>query len=499
MSEHIAIVGAGLGGLATAIRLAVAGDRVTLIERNAQPGGKLNLWQAGGFSFDTGPSLLTLPQVLADLVAVAGRRLEEMLTLLPLDPAHRYHWPDGSSLDVTPRLDALLRGIERLSPGEAPAVMRLLAHSASLYASAGEPFLQADRDHLPGLVATARATPGFRVRDVPRLADPRTLHGYVASHLRDPRLVQLFDRYATYNGSSPYRTPAAYALVPWVEFGYGAWYPQGGMYEIARQLTRLATDLGVTLLTSTPVEQIMVRRGQAVGLLLPGGDRLMADRVVVNADAHTARRALLPPAFGHDAVDAQALSTSALLLLLGTGRPFPQLAHHTIFFSRDYRAEFDDLFQRQRPPAEPTIYVCASSRTDPSQAPAGQENLFVMVNVPALQPEHDWAAWAGPYRDQILTTLEARGLVGLREAIVVERCLTPTDLAAQSGAYRGALYGLAAHGPLAALRRPSNRDRRVGRLYYVGGTTHPGGGIPLVLRSGQIMARLIAEDQRHAR
>ncbi len=501
---QVIIVGAGMGGLAAAIRLAAAGVRVTLFEQGERVGGKMNRWDAAGWTFDTGPSLLTMPWALRDLFSAAGREMEAELPLDPVDPICHYRFADGSHLDVTSDTARMAANIAALSPPDVPAFFRFLAYAGDLYAVAGAPFLNGDIDgFLHRESASARFPYGFRPRDLLKIAAPRAMHGAVSRFFRDPRLRQVFDRYATYNGSSPYRAPAAFCLIPFVELTSGAWHPRGGMYRVAAALERLARELGVLIHTHTRVAEITVRSGAAIGVRLADGERVAADAVISNVDVLTTYDLLLPddaPGVWRErrALHAREPSSSGFLLLLGTSRTFPDLPHHTVFFSADYRAEFADIVERRVPPGAPTIYVCRATATDPTAAPAGCDNLFVMVNVPCLDNQTHWSTFWPTYRDHVLETLARRGL-DLSGAITVESVWTPETLRDRYGAHRGAIYGFASNSPRAAFLRPPNRAKAIRGLYFAGGSTHPGGGVPLALLSGTIAAEMVLRDHPPAR
>ncbi len=495
-SLHLIVIGAGMGGLAAAIRLAVQGHRVTIFEQGPGPGGKLNRWVADGWTFDTGPSLLTMPWVLRELFAAAGRNLDDALTLDRVDPICRYEFADGAHLEATTDTARMAANIEALSPADVPGFFRFLAHVANLYAVAGAPFLAHPMDASLLRLGKAEMFPyGFRARDLAQFASPRTVHGTVATFFQDPRLRQVFDRYATYNGSSPYHAPAAFCIIPFVEFATGAWHPRGGMYRVAEALADLAEAVGVTIHYDTPVAQIAVTDGRTVGVALTDSTRVAADAVVSNVDVLTTYDHLLSgeqPGVLERRAALRRLepSYSGFLLLLGTRRVYPQLQHHTIFFSSDYKNEFRDLVHYRVPPVDPTIYVCRPTATDPTAAPPGCDNLFVMVNVPYLDERTDWHSLGPRERDHVLVTLARRGL-DVRDDIAVEDLWTPERLRTAYGAQAGAIYGFASNNRRAAFLRPSNRDPRFAGLYFAGGSTHPGGGVPLALLSGKIVAEMI--------
>jgi diapolycopene oxygenase len=490
MSEQIIVVGAGLGGLAAAIRLAAQGRPVTVLEKNERAGGKLNLVREAGYTFDTGPSLLTMPWVIDELFAAAGRRLADYLTLEQIEPTCRYRWPDGARFDAWQRLPQLVQEVARISPGDVPGLFRFLAHTARIYEAVADTFLLRPFDGL------AEALTPQLIRNGPRIDALRSVDAAVRSFFRSPHLRQLFNRYATYNGSSPYLSPATFNVIAYIELAEGGWYVRGGMYGLAEAMLRLAGELGVEVRTSAPVAEVEHAGGRVRGVRLASGERLPAAQVLVNADPRYAYRALVP---GQQAVAARLArlepSCSGFVLFLGVRRRYEQLAHHNIFFSADYPREFAAIFQKGVPAADPTIYVAATCLSDPEHAPPGHMNLFVLVNAPALGPRVRWGQEARPYRDLVIAKLERMGLTGLGREIAYEQIWTPADIAERYNAAGGAIYGLASNTPFSAFLRPPLRAHSIAGLYFVGGGTHPGGGIPLVLLSGRAVAERVAHDR----
>ncbi|MCA9960367.1 MAG: phytoene desaturase, partial [Anaerolineales bacterium] len=297
-------------------------------------------------------------------------------------------------------------------------------------------------------------------------------------------------RFATYVGASPYLAPATLNVIAHVELNGGVWYPQGGIYQIAAALEKLARELGVEIVTDMGVRRILTRMGQVVGVALADGTTVPTNLVLSNLDVTTTYRHLLP---GHPYRPPLEPSCSGFIMLLGVRAETPQLAHHNIFFSRNYRAEFDAIFRQGVPPDDPTIYAAITSKTDPNHAPPGHENWFVLVNAPPLGDGYDWQTKGSAYRDLVLARLAEHG-VDIRERIVAEHVWTPQDLQQHSGAWRGALYGQSSNSKLAAFLRPHNRAKDVRGLYFAGGTTHPGGGVPMVTLSGKVAAEMILED-----
>jgi phytoene desaturase len=491
--KRIVIVGAGVGGLSTAIRLAHAGHRVTVLEKNERVGGKMDLWENDGYRFDTGPSLLTMPFILHELFESVGRRLDAYLDLVPVNPICRYFWPDGSRVDASSDIGATEREVGRLNAGDGASVRMFLEHGRRIYDAAFEPFMMRPFGSM-----------GFRellksLKHLPaaaRIDAFRSLNTAVEKYFVDGRIRQLFNRFATYNGSSPFRAPATLCIIPYIEFAMGGWYVRGGIYRLAGALERLAREMGIEIRTGIAASVIEHGGNRVRGILTPDGERIDADIVVSNADALYASKELLQEGASTRTIEP---SLAGFVLLLGVRKIWPGLAHHNVFFSDDYRAEFDTMFTEGRPAKNPTIYVCDASSTESGHAPVGCSSLFVLVNAPPLPVEKgkgtDWNSVKSEYRDRIIGILERRGLSGLSDAIDIERTITPLDFETKYNAFRGSIYGTSSNSRAAAFLRPPNKSRRYRNLYFVGGSSHPGGGIPLVLLSGRIVADMIAREQ----
>ncbi|MBK6313007.1 MAG: phytoene desaturase [Blastocatellia bacterium] len=487
-TSTIVVVGAGLGGLAGAISLAASGHRVRIFEKNATVGGKLAQLDANGFRFDLGPSLLTLPEVFRELFAEAGADFDAEVPLRRLSTLCRYRFADGSSLDLPDGLEAQTEAIHAFNPAEVESWRRFACWVREVYDAASEPFMRRPFGNTAGMTGAAGQA---MLRQLPRVLSPRSLDGIAGRFFADARLRQLVGRFATYNGSTPFRAPATFAIIAHVEHALGAFHPIGGIRRIAEAELALARRLGVDIVTGAHVSEVILRDRRAVGVRLASNDVVEADAVLVNADATTAWERLLPadadPWTRRRLVRAEP-STSALVMVLGLRRPAPHLEHHNVAFSPDSRAEFADLFKRRTAADAPTVYVCASSRTDPSQAPDGCEALFVMVNLPAMSGVEDRDALISHQRERIFERLERAGLGVDASDIVVESFVTPADFASRDGSRDGSLYGPASNSRLHAFWRQPNRSRRVPGLFFAGGGAHPGGGMPLVTLSGRIAA-----------
>lgn len=497
----VVIIGAGVGGLAAAIGLAARGARVTLLEQNARVGGKLNVWEKDGFTFDTGPHVLTMLWALEEVFASAGQRLQDVLDLVRLDTVCRYHFENGDTLDAPADPDAAARAIAGFAPGDEAGFRRFLAYARRVSEATTDPFLRQDF----GAQVRGVPTPAQwgQLGDFLALKPWRSLRDVVRAHFADPRLRQVFELYALYSGSHPARASGIFATVADVQWRQGTYYVRGGLYRLAQALRAAAQSLGVVVRTDTPVGEVIVKGRRARGVATRSGERLFADAVLCNADCLSALTTLVPldarRAWTEERVAKIEPSTSAFLLLLGVRGTYPQLAHHNSFLARDGEAEFAAIFDRARPAEDPTVGVACQSVTDPSKAPPGCSNLFVMTNPPALSGSFDWQSEAPRYRDLVLAKLERMGLTGLRGRILVEQMWTPLDLQSRYAAHRGAIYGLSSNGWRQGFLRPPQVSPDVRGLYFVGGSTHPGGGVPLCALSGTNAAKRIAGDSAPAR
>ena len=474
--KKILVIGAGLGGLAAAIRLARIGHSVEVWEKNAGPGGKVKELTLDGFRWDMGPSLLTMPHLLRDLFAFAGERMEDHLNLVRLPSACRYFWTDGTVID------------EDASFWARPEVSKFLEYARGIYELSGEAYLNRPPSQLWRAFTLGNLG---KLRHLPKVATLRTLAAEVERRLSDPHVRQIFLRFATYNGSSPYQTPATFNIIPYVEAEFGPWYARGGMSKIAGALAALAQRNGVNFRFNTIATDW--NGGEATA---HDGTRAKADVLICNGDVIRARTTFLSRITSmprQRELQRPPLSTSGFILFLGVRGRDPRLGHHNIFFSDHYADEFREIHQGKLSPTEPTIYIAVSARTDPDHAPPGHDNYFVLINAPARDPKEPWTTdEAQGYRDVVLQRLARFGFSDLTGRMVAERVFTPTDFATRDLAHHGALYGWASHSIRTSLLRPPLRAAGARNVFFTGGTTHPGGGIPLVLLSGKMVAEMIS-------
>jgi phytoene desaturase len=485
------VIGAGFSGLSAATHLADAGVQVTLVERHDQAGGRARTFAEDGFRFDMGPSWYWMPDVFERYFRAFGHEVSDFYELVRLDPSYRVVWPGGERWDVPAGLDALRSFFAAREPGAARALDRFLAETKYIYDTATQDYLKR-----PSLSLFEF----FDVRlvaELRRLRMLRSMHRYAESFFRDPKLVRLVSWPVLFLGASAKDTSAMYALMSYADMALGTWYPKGGMHRIIEGMVQLAEDRGVDLRLGEPVRRILVEDGRAVGVRTDAGE-LRADAVVAAADYHHVERELL------DAPHRQwseahwqrvTMSPSSLLFYLGVEGEVGDLPHHTLYFDEDLDRHMDEVYGRPRWPEAPLFYLCAPSQTDPSVAPEGCSNLFVLVPLaPGLEDsegERD-ACWR-----KVLSRLEATpGLEGLGDRIRIKRSYAMRDFEADYGAHLGNAYGMAntlmQTGPL----KPPLRSRKVDGLYFAGQLTVPGPGMPPSLISGELAAKVVLADAR---
>ncbi|MBO3271281.1 1-hydroxycarotenoid 3,4-desaturase CrtD [Hymenobacter defluvii] len=484
------IIGAGIAGIATAVRLAAAGHPVTVLEAQESFGGKMHqLTLPGGYRFDGGPSLFTLPHLVDELFQLAGRLPADYFRYERLDPITHYFFADGARVTAWADEAKFAQEVENKLGTPAAEVRQFLAQSGKSYRATEGTFL-----HKSLHKASTYLSPEVlkAVAALPQLGLLSTMHQrHTRAFPKAPRLVQLFDRFATYNGSDPYQAPATLSLIPHLEHGIGAYYPEGGIYAIAQSLVRLAEELGVQFRYNEPVEEILVENGRVIGVRTAQA-QYRAALVISNMDVVPTYRKLLPTQPAPERTLGQPRSSSALIFYWGVGTEFPELGVHNIFFSRDYKQEFDAIFQQKTISPDPTVYVNITSKKTPEDAPTGHENWFVMVNVPHDQGQ-DWPALVDQTRAAVLAKVSrvlGRDVAPLLRA---EHVWDPPGIAQRTSSFGGALYGSSSNNMLAAFLRHPNFARQLPGLYFCGGSVHPGGGIPLCLLSARIVADLVAQ------
>src|SRR5215212_7746549 len=480
-----------MGGLAAAIRLRLMGFGVEVFEKNEQPGGRVGRLREGGFTFDTGPTLLLMTDVYRDLFASAGRNLDEEINLVNLDPNYRVHFGDGDSIKVSSSLPALIPELERIEPGVTPRFYRFMQDACLKYRLGRSEFVERDFE---------KAGDFFGPRNLKLLLKTRAVNNYyrsVSKYFKTDKLRQTFSFQTMYLGLSPFEAPAVYALLPYTELAEdGLWFPRGGIYKLIEAMGRLARDLGVNINLDSPVEEIVVAKDRARGVRV-NGEEFGADAVLANADLPYVYRKLLPHSAGEGDFrwtlrkrEKLLYTASSFMLYLGLGRKLNHVSHHNVYLSKRYRENFEQIFDERRLPDDPSFYTNVPSRTDESAAPPGMEALYVLVPTPHLGENVDWRRESEPFKERIYDLLEKKaGIEDIRRHIVYEKVRTPLDWSAEYNLEEGAAFGLG-HGILqVGYFRPPMVSTSLGGLYFVGASTRPGTGVPLVT----IGARLVAE------
>lgn len=483
-TDHVVVVGAGLAGLSAALRLAGRGRQVTVLERGDGPGGRAGQLLDSGYAFDTGPTVLTMPDLIADALACVGEELADWLDLDPIRPLYRAFYPDGSRLDVHADLDAMTEEVARVCGGaEAQGYRRYVGFVSKLYRAEMADFIDRNIDSPLDLLTPNLAR-------VLALGGLRRLAPKVGQYLRDPRTRRVFSFQAMYAGLSPYDALALYAVIAYMDSVAGVFFPRGGMHAVPRALAGAAAKHGVTLRYGCEVTRVEVSGGRARAAITAGGERIPADAFVLTADLPVAYRELLPPGSAPRRLARQRYSPSCFLLLAGSAAHYTATAHHNIHFGAAWRRTFTELIDQGRLMSDPSLLVTNPTRSDPGLAPAGKQIYYVLVPTPNLEAGLDWSVLAPRYRDECVALLERRGYVGFAEGIEVEHLTTPADWAAR-GMERGAPFA-AAHtlrqtGPF----RAANLAAGVEGVVFAGSGTVPGVGVPMVLISGRLAAERI--------
>jgi phytoene desaturase len=480
---HAIVIGAGIAGIATAIRLGKKGYSVTVYEANSYPGGKLSQIDHNGYRFDAGPSLFTMPQYVDELFALAGDK--KRFSYKKLDVVCRYFYEDGTQLTAYADEDKFINEVAAFTSDTPDHVRQYFKNSANIYKITNHVFLERSLHRLKTFLRLDTLKSVLRFPEIDAF---RSMHKANQSFFTDERMVQFFDRYATYNGSNPYQAPATLNVIPHLEQHFGAYFPSGGMHSITTNLVELAETLGVKFEYNSPVQEVVLEGRKAKGIRL-NNELQLADVVVSNMDVWFTYHKLLAskPLLWPQKILEQERSSSALIFYWGIKATFPELDLHNIFFSANYQAEFDAMWKQQTIYYDPTVYINISSKLKHDDAPAGCENWFVMINVPANTGQ-DWDTIIAEARRNILDKLMRRLGMDVSQLIDSEMVLDPRGIQSKTSSYQGSIYGTSSNGQFAAFLRHANRSAKIDNLYFCGGSVHPGGGIPLALLSAKIVA-----------
>ncbi|MBM0064502.1 phytoene desaturase family protein [Alkalicoccobacillus gibsonii] len=488
--KTVVIIGGGLAGLSSAISLAHKGFQVKLFEKNAHFGGKMRRYQLGTATFDFGPNTITMPEVFERVIRESGADPKDYFTFKRLNTHTRNYFTDGTHLDMTADQNVMKKNLASFGiPSE--LYDQYLRDISTLYALSKEHFFPRTfaswKDYLsPSLTKALLKVHPFTSLD--------TFH---RKYFTNEKVVQMFNRYATYIGSSPYLSPATFSMIAYLELIQGVYYVEGGNPSIAEGFVRRAEELGVELYSNTEIVQIQVSNKKATGVELADGSQVSCDQLIMNGDLLQVYPELVAeidrPSFSNKKRDKLEPSISAFVILAALNKRLPSLIHHQVYFSEKYDREFEDLFEKRMYSDEPTIYICNSSYTDHSASPDG-DNLFILVNAPALQ-DYETPIDVEKYKQHIYHVLETVYDLDLAPHITHDQVISPEQIQGDYYAYKGALYGVSANSKKDAFLRPANRAKDIHNLYFVGGSTHPGGGSPMVVLSGLNVANLIHKRQ----
>ncbi len=492
-SPPLLIVGAGLGGLALACRLAAKGLRVEIYEKNTFPGGRAAQRKVKGYTIDLGPTFLLMPGEFEELFTYCGKKMSDVLPLDLLAPSYRLHFWDAQHLDVSSNLPAMLNEIKRVAPEDALGFLRFLEHEYSVYETVYTNFIAQSPTSMMEIIFSGKFWSFLNADGFHSMWD------HADSFFSNPKMKLAFCFQSMYLGQSPLLTPATYSIVPYVELAQGVWYPQRGIYSIITEIEKLARELGVKIHYGKAVREIVIENNAAIGVRLKNGAIIRASTIVSDVDLPATYSKLIPSALRKKYSDTKLANLkytcSAFMLYLGVDKKYDQLLHHNVFFCEDYLKNFHELFEQKILPANPSIYVNVPTLTNPSLAPKGKHLLFVLVPVPSNDPKNvqpiDWEAAKQEYAEKIISQLERNGLSDLSKHIRMKEILTPNDWEALGGMSFGATFGLSPTFFQSSVFRPQQKSEEFKNLFFVGASTHPGGGMPMVLISARTCEKII--------
>jgi phytoene desaturase len=480
------IIGAGIGGIASAIRLQNKGYAVQVLEKNEYPGGKLTQFRGNGFRFDAGPSLFTMPNLVTELFELSGKKSTDYFNYDQLEILCNYFYEDGTRISANADIAIFADEIERKTTDSAAQIKKHLKKSKFIYEATEEQFLNKSLHKIGSFLSIATLT---SIVKLPFLNIFSSMNQVNESAFNDTKTIRLLNRYATYNGSNPYKAPGILNIIPHLEFELGAYLPKGGMHEITNSLVKLAKEIGVEFHFNQEVTRIQTQNNLVKGAETKEKN-YDAEIVVCNADIHTVYEKLLPSAKKLKKVDAQERSSSALIFYWGIDKNFPELDVHNIMFTEDYKTEFEHIFDSKTIYEDPTVYINITSKQIKEDAPKGKENWFVMINVPSVYGQ-DWDQMVAIARKNIIAKISRNLGEDIENHIVFEEKLTPQLIQDKTSSFKGSLYGTSSNSRFAAFFRHKNFSSQYKNLYFCGGSVHPGGGIPLALSSAKIIERLI--------
>jgi phytoene desaturase len=495
MKKQVVIIGGGIGGLCTAARLLKNGYKVTIFEKENKVGGRANRIKQDGYTFDTGPTLLMMTDVLYDTFTYCGKNLDDYLELIQLEPNYQVHFGDKSKITVSSNLPKFQAELARFDPKAPEQFYKYFANVAAMYRISRKDFVEKNFNSITDFINVRSGSQLLRKRGL------SSLWNFTGHYFSDERLRQLFSFQSMYLGVSPYEAPAIYSQVSYMETGLGIWYPKGGMYSLSLALQKLVKDLGGEIVCKTPVDHIIVNGGVAVGVELTKAKKVLADVVVANADLVYTYKNLIAadhrPTMPNKKLDSLKQASSALLFYWGVDDECAGMLHHNVYLCRDFKTNLEQILKQKKLPSNPSFYTYIPTKTDPSLAPRGKNVMYILVPVPNLSSAVDWPAGIARIRSQVLRRLKSEYGLDITKKIETEAVFTPHDFEAKFNLTDGSAFGLSHHFMQSGVFRPSNKSKDIQNLYFVGASTQPGGGIPMVTLSAKLATERILDDNKH--
>lgn len=493
MKQTAIIIGAGIGGLCSAARLAKEGYQVIIVEKESMVGGRAHRLEQDGYIFDTGPTILMMTDVLYDTFSYCGKNLDDYLSLQQLEPNYKVWFPDGETLEVSSNLPRFATELARFDPKAPEQFYRFFGDVAEMYRISRHKFIDKNFDKLTDFIDLKAGIQLLRRRGLTKL------YSFVSRYFTDPRLRQLFSFQSMYLGVTPYEAPAIYSVVSYMETGLGIWYPKGGMHALPQALAKLCQDLGVKIHLNTPVDQITTDHKRATGVTLSSGEHIKADIVISNADLTYTHRQLIPetkrPDFSAKQLTKLKQASSALLFYWGINNNLDGILHHNVFFSQDFKRNLEEIFHDKQLPTDPAFYLYVPTKTDSSLAPKNKHVLYVLVPVPNLESDVEWGSATKRIKAQVLRRLNKDLGVNIGSQIQTEAVFTPEDFETKFNLTQGSAFGLSHTFFQSGYFRPHNVSRQIKGLYFVGASTYPGSGVPMVTLSGKLVVERILHDR----
>lgn len=492
--KNAIVIGGGIGGLCTAARLLKNGYKVTVLEKEDKVGGRANRIEKEGYTFDMGPTLLMMTDVLYETFSYCGKNFDDYITLLQLEPNYRVAFADKSKITVSSNLPRFAKELSSIDPKGPEQFYKFFGDVSAMYRISRNNFIDKNFKHVTDFINPISGAQLLKRRGLSKL------YNFVAHYFDDERLQQLFSFQSMYLGVSPHEAPAVYSMVSYMETGLGIWYPKGGMYSLSLAIQKLVKDLGGEIITSTPVEEIIIEDKTAVGVKITKKSELRADLIITNADLVYAQMNLIDESLRPSAKDIKLLSykqaSSALLFYWGVDDPCEQMLHHNVYLCKDFKGNLDEIFHLKKLPKDPSFYTYIPTKTDPSLAPKGKSVFYVLVPVPNLDSNVNWDIGIKRIKRQVISRLKTEFGLDITKKIRVESVFTPEDFKAKYNLHVGSAFGLSHHFFQSGYFRPNNKSKDIKNLYFVGASTYPGGGIPMVTLSAKLVTERILDDAK---